>query len=76
VKHCPNCDCEVIVWDSDLEADKCIDCGESWSVDEQEAIAALPEANMEWEEITGKSPYCDYCLAILPGIHEVSCKAP
>jgi hypothetical protein len=31
---------------------------------------------MEWEEITGKSPYCDYCLAILPGIHEVSCKAP
>jgi hypothetical protein len=42
----------------------------------QEAIAALPEANMEWEEITGKSPYCDYCLAILPGIHEVSCKAP
>lgn len=41
MRHCPNCDGEVIVWDEDLQADKCMDCNESWSVDEQEAVADM-----------------------------------
>lgn len=38
MRHCPNCDGEVIVWDSDLQADKCVDCGESWTLEEQAAL--------------------------------------
>jgi hypothetical protein len=52
MRHCPNCDGEVIVWDEDLEADKCVDCGESWSVDEQLAVQDEfdPDPNVFWEE--------------------------
>jgi hypothetical protein len=38
MRHCPNCDCEVIVWDDELQADKCVDCGESWALEEQEPV--------------------------------------
>lgn len=51
MRHCPNCNGEVIIWDSDLEADKCVDCGESWSVDEQEAVR-----EMLGEEVEEYSP--------------------
>lgn len=36
MRHCPNCGGEVIVWDTALEADRCVDCGESWTLEEQE----------------------------------------
>jgi hypothetical protein len=39
MRHCPNCDGEVIVWDDELQADKCVDCGESWTLEEQAVIA-------------------------------------
>lgn len=35
MRHCPNCGGEVVVWDKDLQADKCVDCGESWTLEEQ-----------------------------------------
>jgi hypothetical protein len=47
LRHCPNCDGEVIVWDNELMADKCIDCGESWSVEEQ---LAVQDATFAWLE--------------------------
>jgi transcription initiation factor TFIIIB Brf1 subunit/transcription initiation factor TFIIB len=51
MRHCPNCDCEVIVWDAENEADKCLDCGESWTLEEQKAAEeeAQEELEHQWD---------------------------
>ncbi len=51
MRHCPNCGGEVIVWDADLQADKCLDCGESWTIEEQEAAqeAAQEKLEHDWD---------------------------
>ena len=57
MRHCPNCGGEVIVWDSDLQADKCVDCGESWTLEEQEAVKemGLAEIQEDWDFLSARA---------------------
>ncbi len=41
LRHCPNCDGEVVIWDSEIQAYECLDCDEKWGLEEEGAVKEM-----------------------------------